>query len=114
MYGQSDTFLVVDIFEDFRNICLKTYELDPTKFFSTPGLAWQAALKKTKVKLYLLTDIDILLMVEKVREDEDVALFIDMEKVMPNTWMMKINNGNIFNIGMWMVYMVGQYHKSFQ
>ena len=39
-------------------------------------------------------------MVEKVREDEYVALFIDMEKVMPNTWIMKINNGNIFNIGM--------------
>ena len=100
MYVQSDTLLVADIFDDFRNICLKTYELDPTNFFSTPGLAWQAALKRTKVKLYLLTDIDILLMVEKVREDEDVALFIDMEKVMPNTWMMKINNGNIFNIGM--------------
>ena len=85
MYVQSDTLLVADIFEDFRNTCLKTYELDPTKFISTPGLAWQAALKRTKVKLYLLTDIDILLMAEKVREDEYVALFIDMEKVMPNT-----------------------------
>ena len=100
MYVQSDTLLVADIFEDFRNICLKTYELDPTKFISSPGLAWQAALKRTKVKLYLLTDIDILLMVEKVREDEYVALFIDMEKVMPNTWIMKINNSNIFNSGM--------------
>ena len=39
-------------------------------------------------------------MVEKVREDEYVALFIDMEKVMPNTWIMKINNSNIFNSGM--------------
>ena len=100
MYVQSDTLLVADIFEDFRNICLKTYEHDTTKFISTPGLAWQAALKRTKVKLYLLTDIDILLMVEKVREDEYVALFIDMEKVMPNTWIMKINNSNIFNSGM--------------
>ena len=45
-------------------ICLKIYELDPAKFLSAPGLARQAALKKTKVKLDLLTDIDMLLMVE--------------------------------------------------
>ena len=44
---------------------LKIYLLDPAKFFSAPGLAWQAALKKTEVKLELLTDIDMLLMVEK-------------------------------------------------
>ena len=47
-------------------ICLEIYELDPAKFLSAPGLAWQAALKKSKVKLDLLTDIDTLLMVEKV------------------------------------------------
>ena len=39
-------------------MCLEIYELDPAKFLSAPGLAWQAALKKTKVKLDLLTDID--------------------------------------------------------
>ena len=51
-----------------RNLemCLEIYELDPAKFLSAPGLAWQAALKKTKVELALLTDIDMLLMVEKV------------------------------------------------
>ena len=47
-------------------MCREIYELDPAKFLSAPGLAWQAALKKTKVKLDLLTDIDMLLMVEKV------------------------------------------------
>ena len=46
-------------------MCLKIYELDPTKFLSAPGLAQQTALKKTEVKLELLTDIDMLLMVEK-------------------------------------------------
>ena len=46
-------------------MCLKTYELDPVKFLSAPGLAWQAALKKTEVKLELLTDTNMLLMVEK-------------------------------------------------
>ena len=69
LYVQSNTVLLADVFENFRNMCLKIYELDPAKFFSAPGLAWQATLKKTKVKLDLLTDTDMLLMVEKgIRE----------------------------------------------
>ena len=44
---------------------IKIYKLDPAKFPAAPGLAWQADLKKTKVKLHLLTDINMLLMVEK-------------------------------------------------
>ena len=44
---------------------LKIYELNPVRFLSAPGSKWQAALKKTKVKLELLADIDMLLMVEK-------------------------------------------------
>ena len=47
-----------------RNTCLIIYEIDPAKFISAPGLAWQVALKSTKVKLDLLADIDMLLMVE--------------------------------------------------
>ena len=46
-------------------ICLEIYELDPVYFVSAPGLAWQACLKKAKVKLELLTDYDILFMIEK-------------------------------------------------
>ena len=46
-------------------MCLKIYHLDPVKFISAPGLPWQATLKKTEVKLELLTDIDMLLMVKK-------------------------------------------------
>ena len=56
MYVQIDTLLLGD--ENFRNICLKIYELDPAKLLSAPRLIWQAALKNTKVKLDLLTDID--------------------------------------------------------
>ena len=65
MYVQSETLSVADVFENFRNMCLQRCELDSTKFVSVTGLAWQATLKKTKVKLDLLTDIDMLLMVEK-------------------------------------------------
>ena len=51
--------------ENFRKKCLEIYELDAEYFLSAPGLAWQACLKKTKVKLELLTDYDTLLMIEK-------------------------------------------------
>ena len=65
LYVQSDTLLLADVFENFRNMCLKVYELDPVKCLSDPGLAWKVAFKKSKVKLDLLTNIDMLLMVEK-------------------------------------------------
>ena len=65
MYVQSDTLLLANIFENFRNMCIKVHELDPAHFLSAPVLAWQARLKKTGVKLELLTDVDMLLMVEK-------------------------------------------------
>ena len=60
-----DTVLLVDVFKNFRNICLKIYHLDPLRFLSAPGLTWQAALKENKVKLKLLADFALLLMVEK-------------------------------------------------
>ena len=53
------------VFENFRNECIEIYELDPAKFLSAPGLAWQAFFKKAGVELELLTDIDMLLIVEK-------------------------------------------------
>ena len=62
---QSDTLLLADVFKNFRDMCLKEYELDPAHFLSLPGLAWQACLKKTNIELELLTDYDMLLMVEK-------------------------------------------------
>ena len=65
LYMQSDTLLLADVFENFRNTCLKVYELDPTHFLSLPGLAWQACLKKMSIKLELLGDYDMLLMVEE-------------------------------------------------
>ena len=65
LYVQSDTLLLADVFENFINNCVKVYELDPAHFLSAPRLVWQACLKKAKVKLELLTDADMLLIVEK-------------------------------------------------
>ena len=46
LYAQSDKLLFADVFENFRHMCIKVYELDPAHFLSAPGLAWQACLKK--------------------------------------------------------------------
>ena len=56
LYVKSDTLLLPDVFENFRNMCLKIYKLDPVYFVSAPGLAWQVCVKKTEVKLELITD----------------------------------------------------------
>ena len=65
LYVQSDTLLLADVFNNFRDMCVKEYELDPAHFLSLPGLAWQACLKKSNIELVLLTDYDMLLMVEE-------------------------------------------------
>ena len=65
LYVQSDTLLLADVFENFRDMCIKEYELDPAHFLSLPGLAFQACLKKTNIELELLSDYDMLLMVEE-------------------------------------------------
>ena len=65
LYVQSDSLLLADVFNNFRDMCIKEYELDPAHFLSLPGLAWQACLKKTNIELELLTDDDMLLMVEE-------------------------------------------------
>ena len=49
-YVQSDTLLLADVFENFRNKCIEIYELDPAHFLSAPGLAWQTCLKKDRSK----------------------------------------------------------------
>ena len=56
MYVQSNTFWLADVFEKFQNMCLEIYKLDPAHFLTALGLALQAALKKAKVKLDLLTN----------------------------------------------------------
>ena len=54
LYVQIDTLLLSDIFENFRNMCLDIYELDPAYFVSATGLAWQACLKKHKSRIRII------------------------------------------------------------
>ena len=65
LYVITDTVLLADVFENFRDKCLNTYKLDPVYYLSVPGFSWQSCLKMTKIKLELLIDNDMLLLFEK-------------------------------------------------
>ena len=64
-YNITDVLLLADVFENFRDLCLKNYGLDPVYYYTTPGLAWDACLKMTNIQLELLSDVNMLLMFEK-------------------------------------------------
>ena len=59
LYLLLDTLLLADICRAYTNVCFEKYELDPFWFITAPSLSWQAALKTTKIKLDLISDIDM-------------------------------------------------------
>ena len=65
LYNETDVLLLADVFENFRNLCLKIYGLDPVYYYTAPRLAWDACLKMTNINLELLSDPNMLLMFEK-------------------------------------------------
>jgi hypothetical protein len=65
LYLLTDSVLLACVFEKFRSLCLRYYELDPVYYLSAPGIAWDAALKMTEVELEQFTDIDMYLFMEK-------------------------------------------------
>ena len=65
LYLLTDTILLANVFESFRAVCMDNYGLNPAHFYTAPGLAWKACLKKTGIELELLEDNDMLLMFER-------------------------------------------------
>ena len=65
LYLKTDVLLLADVFEDFRRVCLDNYKLDPAHYISAPGLSWDAMLKRTGVKLDLLSDVNMYQFIEK-------------------------------------------------
>ena len=64
LYLKTDVILLADIFENFRDVCIKNYKLDPAWYYTSPGLSWDALLKKTEIKLDLLSDVNMILFIE--------------------------------------------------
>ena len=63
-YLKKDVLLLADLFERFISTCLKYYDLDPTHYFSAPGLSWGAMLKMTKIELEKINDTNIHIFIE--------------------------------------------------
>ena len=116
LYVQSDTLLLADVFNNFRDMCLKESELDPAHFLSLPGLVWQACLKKTNIELELLTDYDMLLMVEEgIRGG--ICQSIHQYAKANNKYIKNYNNNeesSYIQYLMLIIYMVGQCLKKYQ
>ena len=116
LYVQSDTLLLAGVFNNFRNMYLKEYELDPAHFLSLPGLAWQACLKKTNIELELLMDYDMLLMVEKgIRGG--ICHSIHRYAKANNKYMKNYDKNEGSSYIQYLdliIYMVGQCHKNYQ
>ena len=91
LYVQNDTLLLADAFENFRNKCIEIYKFNLAHFLSVPWLALQACLKKTGVRLKLLTNINMLLMLME-SEAEYVMKYIVMQII--NTWRITLKTLN--------------------
>ena len=111
VYNVSDVLLLADVFEKFRDVCLKNYGLDPVYYYTAPGLAWDAMLKMTKINLELLSDVDMLLMIEKgIRGGISIIsnrygkannkYMKDFNKKELSKFLMYVDANNLYGVGM--------------
>ena len=111
LYCRTDVLLLADVFESFRKTCLRQYGLDPAHYYTSPGLSWDALLKKTRVELELLTDYDQHLFIEKgmrggismvskrhARANNPAVEGYDPEK--PNTSILFLDANNLYGWAM--------------
>ena len=112
LYNITDVLLLADVFENFRDLCLKIYGLDPVYYFTAPGLAWDACLKTTGIQLELLSENNMLLLFEKgIRGGISIIsnrygkannkyMRKGYNKNIPSKYLMYLDENNLYGCGM--------------
>ena len=112
LYNVTDVLLLADVFENFRDLCLKNYGLDPVYYFTAPGLAWDACLKTTGIQLELLSKNNMLLLFEKgIRGEISIIsnrygkannkyMRKGYNKNIPSKYLMYLDENNLYGCGM--------------
>jgi len=88
LYNISDALLLADVLANFRDVCIKNYNLDPAWFYTAPGLAWEAMLKITKVELELLGDVNMMLMLRQGIRGGVAMVSNRFSQLIINIWVM--------------------------
>jgi hypothetical protein len=110
LYLKTDVILLADVFENFRDLSLKTYELDPAQYVSTPSLTWDACLKHTKINLDLKTDPEMFTFFEggmcggisviSNRANNPYLKSVDYDKTKPNSYICYLGADNLYGRAM--------------
>ena len=111
LYVKTDALLLCDVFENFRELSLSYYGLDPCQYFSLPGLSYDAMLKMTGVKLDLITDIEMQTMIEDNIRGGITTInhrhftannqyLSDFDPKMPSSYIMYVDANNLYGKGM--------------
>ena len=110
-YVKTDVALLADVFENFRKLCLQQYGLDPAHYFTSPGLSWDALLKKTGVELELFTEVEMhtfvergirggISMVSKRYAKANNPLVSGYDESKPNSYIMYLDANNLYGWAM--------------
>ena len=86
LYLTTDVLILADVFGEIRDTCMSNYGLDPAHSFTSPGLAWQAALKMSDVQLDLFTDIEMHLFIKRGIRGGVAIINTVMQKLIISTW----------------------------
>ena len=111
LYVKTDVALLADVFENFRKLCLQQYGLDPAHYFTSPGLSWDALLKKTGVELELFTEVEMYMFVErgirggismvsKRHAKANNPLVSGYDESKPNSYIMYLDANNLYGWAM--------------
>jgi len=112
LYLYINVLLLADVFENFRNVCFESYGLDPANYLTAPSLAWDAFLKKSQVKIELITDIEKYLMIEKglhggysnigsIRDAKSNNKYLhDFDNTLPTSFIMYEDMNNLYGWAM--------------